>query len=951
MPIALRALFVMLLALIPTALVQLQMESDARQERTTQLGTEAMRIARLIAAHQGRTFEGAHQLLAAMAANQAIGHAVPGAECDEYLARVVAAYPRYRAASLVGPDGLAICSSRPDTDGISMVGRRYFRDAMAGQDFVAGEFGVGHTTGEASLFVASPLRDTSRRVIGVLVVALSVDWLNADLMKLDLPAGSIATVADQEGIVVARSREAGRFVGTALPPVFFMDLVRAPAPGVVDAPSLEGLRRIAAYIPSHASPDGLFVAVGLDAEPVLAAEVARQRRAALVIVGALLLTLALAMVFFQATVERPVRQLLDTAQRWGRQEWRARVGHLSGGGQEFTRLAAAFDRMAEEVQAREAARERANTRMRALVEVSPQIVFTADTDGGMTWLNGYWREFTGMAEARALGTGWLAAVHPDDHDRVHRTWAAAIAEAREAGPVGYGIEIRLCRAHDNQWRWFLNKAAPIRDTDGVVTGWTGVAIDFHDLRAAQSEAAEAAARLRATYESAPVGLCLLDHDLRFVAVNGVLAASNGATVDAHIGRRLDEVAPHVAARVGPLMRRVLDTGDALDDIEIEGRQAGEDRVWLYSYRPVRGAAGNLLGVSGAVLDITARKRSQQAEQLLSREVDHRARNALGVVRSLIRLSAAQATNDVPSMVEVLEGRIAAMARVHTVLAREKWVAADMGEIIAEELGPHAPAASFSGPRVRLRAEAAQPLTLVLHELVINAIKFGGLSVPEGTVTLRWTHAADGVRLDWVERGGPAIGSAPKRAGFGTELIDANADTQLDGGIIRRWDPEGLRCELLIGPEAILTPPASSAGSDPVLAGRRVLLVHDDAGHAADLAAALRAAGCEIAGPVASTEAAIALIDTLGAIDAAVLSVMPGRRSVQPVLDLLHRRAVAVVMLVPDGPVPDGPVPDGPLLDPGSDVTVLRAPATGATLVGALRASFLALRALAPAVSA
>ncbi|WP_431283675.1 PAS domain-containing protein [Humitalea sp. 24SJ18S-53] len=934
MPIALRALFVMLVALFPTALVQLQMESQARQERTVQLGEQAMRLARLVAAQQSRTFEAARQVLVAMAAHEAIAAAVPSAECDAYLARLVASSPRYYTANLFGPDGKAICAAQPMIGEASVADRQYFRAAIGGQDFVAGEFGTGRATGRQSFYLAAPLRD-GYEVRGVMVVALSIEWLNGDLLSLDLPPDSIATIADSDGTVIARSRDAARFVGTALP-AFAMTMLEAPRPGVVDSPSLEGLRRIVGYIPSNASPDGIFVAMGLDAEPAVAAEVARQRQTTLMIVGSLLLTLALATLFFQATVERPIRRLLDTAQRWARQDWRARVGKLNGGGQEFERLGAAFDRMAEEVQEREAARDRATTRMRALVEVSPQIVFTADTAGGMTWLNGYWLEFTGMTESDAMGEGWLAAVHPDDQERVRKTWATAIEDARQAGPGGYGIEIRLCRAHDKEWRWFLNKAAPIRDTDGVVTGWTGVAIDFHDLRAAQSQASEGAARLRATYDSAPVGLCLLDEDLRFVAVNGVLAAANGPTVEAHIGRRLEELAPHMAVQVAPLLRRVVETGEAVEDVEVpglEGGRPGEDRVWLCSYQPVRGAAGNLLGVSGAVLDITARKRSQEAERLLSREVDHRAKNALAVVRSLIRLSAAQTTHDVSAMVEILEGRIAAMARVHTVLAREKWVAADLAEIVAEELDAHADRCTLGGPDVRLRAEAAQPLTLVLHELVTNASKYGALSAPGGRLTVDWMVDADGVLLEWTERGGPRIEQRPTWAGFGTQLIEANAGAQLDGGITRFWDPEGLRCVLRIGPEAILGEPSASGGADPVLSGRRVLLVHDDAENAAHLAAALTAVGCIVAGPVPSTTEAISLIHALGPIDAAVLATMPGGRSVQPVLDLVRRRAVAVVLLATDGIV----------LETGADLPVLETPTTAEALMGALRACFVALK--------
>ncbi len=935
LPIALRALLVMVLALFPTTLVQLHMEREAREERTQQIGIDAMRLVRLVAGQQTRMLEGASQLLSAMAAHEAVRAGVNSAECDAYVARLLAAYPRYHSANVFDREGRTLCSPLPNAAGAKVSDQRYFRMALAGQPFVVGGYMVEAATGLASLYLYAPLRRDDGEIIGVVVAALSVDWLNQDLRAMDLPAGSIATLADRDGVVVARTRETARFVGTTLPDRW-MDLVNAPGPALIDLPSLEGLRRIAAIIPVGDEPQGLLVAVGLDGDAAIAAEVTRQRRTAILIVGALVLTLALATLFFQATVERPIRQLLDAAQLWARQDWRARVGRIAGGGREFAPLAAAFDRMAEEVQIREAARDRANTRMRALVEVSPQIVFTADQAGNMTWLNGYWRELTGLPEAEALGMGWLAAVHPDDHERIRIAWAAAIADAQEAGHGGYGIEIRLCRAQDQAWRWFLNKAAPIRDTDGHVTGWTGVAIDFHDLRAAQSEAAEGAARLRATYENAPVGLCLFDPDLRFVAINGVLAAANGARPEDHIGRTLGEIAPRMAPMIVPLLRRVIETGQSVEDVEVAGQDAGqdgEDRVWLCSYRPVRGVGGDLIGISGAVLDITARKLSQEAERLLSQEVDHRAKNALAVVRSLIRLSVAQATEDMPALVEVLEGRIAAMARVHTVLAREKWVAADLREIVTQELGSHLATTTIEGPPVRLCAEAAQPLTLVLHELVTNAAKYGALSVPEGRLAVRWSVTASGALLEWRETDGPPIDGVPSHSGFGSQLIEANAGTQLDGGITRYWEPQGLRCALRIGPGAIMG--RVIGGADPVLTGRRVLLVDDDRDNAAQLAEALRLAGCEVVGPVGTAAEAIALIHNTG-LDAAVLTVAPGGRSVQPVLDLVRRRAATVVLLAPDGVAAEA----------GSDLPVLTSPTSAQALMGLLRAAFVSLRPVA-----
>ncbi len=227
---------------------------------------------------------------------------------------------------------------------------------------------------------------------------------------------------------------------------------------------------------------------------------------------------------------------------------------------------------------------------------------------------------------------------------------------------------------------------------------------------------------------------------------------------------------------------------------------------------MRDVAGEVVGVSASVVDITARRRAEQTERLLMREVDHRARNALAVVRSLVRLSATEANGGDPAgLVEVLEGRISAMARAHTLLSNARWSGGDLRQLVTEELAAHAPAvAAADGPDATLAAEAVQPLAMALHELVTNAAKHGALSRPEGRITLRWMPAeGGGLVVEWVERGGPRLEGPPARGGFGLRLVEANLTGLLDGAGEWHWEPEGLRSVLRIGPAALLAGPAAT----------------------------------------------------------------------------------------------------------------------------------------------
>lgn len=901
LPLAIWAIIGLILALVPAAFVQVLLEREARIERTRQLGQQAMRFVRLVGQQQSTVLEGANQLLSSLAAHDAVRAMRPGPECDAFLARIVAANPRYLTATLFDRQGQPVCVAHEVARSINVADRQHFQEVLRSNSFQIGTYSIGRATGQRSFHLAAPLHDDAGWAVGVLTLSLSVDWLIRELQSIPLPGGSAATIADSNGIILARSMEPERFVGRTMPTVG-MQVLRAPGPGILDAPALDGVRRIAAYLPVTAEPQGLFISVGLETTSLLRDAAYADRRAALMSLGSLLLTFVLAVLVFHGAVERPVRRLLAIARNWEAEDWSARVSPIAGG-REFSRLAEAFDSMAESVASREAARLRAQTRMQAVVAVAPQIVLTADQHGQVDWTNRYWEELTGLRLAESRGDGWLAAVHPEDREGATAAWREALERVARGEPEQFSREMRICSAAAHQWRWFLFTGAAIRTAIGRPSAWAAVGLDDHERHQAEAERAETAARLRATYESAPVGLCLLDRELRFVAINETLAAASGQSPAAHLGQPLEAMSPEAAALVGPILRRVMETGEPVQSVEMSSHLHGEMRSWLCSYVPVRDEQCQVTGVSGAVVDITTRKRIEVSERTLSREVDHRAQNVLSVVRGLVRLSAAEADEDVPALIEVLEGRIAALSRVHNVLAQERWVSVELSEILRQELEPVRGQVTMEGPALRIAADAAQPLGLVVHELATNSMKYGALSTPVGYLTLRWRVRDGEVELDWIEEGGPETLEPPTRIGLGSLLIEANAGAQLAGRIERHWRHEGLHCVLTMGAPAFageLRPDMPARAS--VLASRRVLLADDQPDRAASLAATLREAGCGVLGPATSIEEALATLERVGAVDAAVLAPTLKGVSVQMLRQVLDRRAVATLNLAADGRV-------------------------------------------------
>jgi PAS domain S-box-containing protein len=205
--------------------------------------------------------------------------------------------------------------------------------------------------------------------------------------------------------------------------------------------------------------------------------------------------------------------------------------------------------------------------------------------------------------------------------------------------------------------------------------------------------------------------------------------------------------------------------------------------------------GRVIRVSGVTVDITERKQAEERQNLLAREVDHRAKNALALAQSIVRLTRGE---NVTSYVRSVEGRISALARVHTVLSLSSWQGAEIRKLIDEELAPYAKGEQIglSGPEVQLLPATAQTVALALHELVTNSAKYGALSAEAGQLQVNWENPAGLLKIVWSETGGPRV-EKPATRGFGTRSVIASIESQLGGKAEFDWRPEGLVCGLSV----------------------------------------------------------------------------------------------------------------------------------------------------------
>jgi two-component sensor histidine kinase len=246
--------------------------------------------------------------------------------------------------------------------------------------------------------------------------------------------------------------------------------------------------------------------------------------------------------------------------------------------------------------------------------------------------------------------------------------------------------------------------------------------------------------------------------------------------------------------------------DRMGDYEIEyrvvGRTDGVER-WI----SVRGRtvfeSGRAVRVLGTARDITPRKQREQHVRVLLRELVHRSKNLLAVVQAMARQTAAGAPS-VEEFQRKFSARLQALSMAHDLLISQDWRGASMRDLVRAQMAYCLDVeradvdarAQIDGPKVMLSPEAAQNIGLALHELAANALSYGALSCPEGSVSLRWRIEGERFIVDWRESGGPKV-APPHREGFGHKVLRKLVALALDGASTLEFPREGCAWTLSI----------------------------------------------------------------------------------------------------------------------------------------------------------
>jgi PAS domain S-box-containing protein len=459
--------------------------------------------------------------------------------------------------------------------------------------------------------------------------------------------------------------------------------------------------------------------------------------------------------------------------------------------------------------------EASERRHRALAETGAAALWRAEADGTILESRG-WEVLTGQTSEELRGSGWLGAVHPDDIAPALATWRQAMAEKR---PVD--LEYRV-KARSGTWLWHRARGVPILDEKARITEWFGVVENIHDRKTAEGAVAESEARLRAVVDTAPDAIVVMDEQSVVRSFNQGAERIFGYAAAEVVGRHIAMLmSGHLAARHNEGVSNYLRTGERRVigvGAELEGLRKNGTVVPLEASIGAWHDATGAQFFTGVLRDITERRAAAERQSLLAREVDHRAKNALAVVQSVLRLTPA---DEPKAFVKAVEARVAALARAHSLLAEEGWIGASLRAIAQKELAAYAQvqeqgsAVLLDGPSLAISSVAVQPLAMVLHELATNAAKYGALSAEGGKVSVNW-HPDQNLGLlyiGWTESDGPPV-VAPSRRGFGSRLIEATVRGQLGGSVEWHWERAGLICNVELPLTRVAASPSTSRGQDP-----------------------------------------------------------------------------------------------------------------------------------------
>jgi PAS domain S-box-containing protein len=476
-----RLLLLAFISVLPAIAIWTYTEVTLRREREAEVRELALRQAQLASSEIERIFEGVRSLLVAVGEVSSV-QALDTPACVAYLTALQPKVPYLVSIVALDLNGAQRCRQQEVLTQVSYEDRSYFRQAITTERFVVGQYTRGRVRQEHALPLALPLRDKDGVIKGVLVAALDLTWFGRQISERSLPRDGSITIADSDGIILAREPFPERFVGNPIPEGF-RPLISGDKPGAMEVISQDGTKRVLGYIPAASPASSVYVSAGLSSKAAFSTINEAAKRGFMLIAAAFILALSLAWLSGRAFVTKPFDKMTSAVRAWRRGNYGARIDLPRGSG-EMGLLADAFNELMDDIAARQTALQESEERARLALEAGHM---------GTWWFNpvqrggGYSKHaaaLLGLADdstSMSTPAEWQQAVHPDDR--------AAVAQAVEKAMRGGGdfkAEFRVC-VKGNAQRWIDSRGRVFFDDARKPVRVVGIVQDITERKQAETQ--------------------------------------------------------------------------------------------------------------------------------------------------------------------------------------------------------------------------------------------------------------------------------------------------------------------------------------------------------------------------------------------------------------------------------------------------------------------------------
>nr|WP_081851063.1 PAS domain S-box protein [Bradyrhizobium sp. URHD0069] len=463
-----------------------------------------------------------------------------------------------------------------------------------------------------------------------------------------------------------------------------------------------------------------------------------------------------------------------------------------------------------------------------LLHALPTAVYTTDAAGHITFYNAAAADLWGVRPelGKSEFCGSWKMYWPDGTPLPHDECPMALA-LKEKRPIR-GMEA-IAERPDGTRVPFIAYPSPLFNASGALIGAVNTLVDITERYEAEQRIRESEARYRdiaAIVESSDDAVLTKD-------LNGVITSWNhgagrlfGYAAEEVIGKPVTILIPAELHDEEPTILARIRRGERIDHYETTRQRKDGSTVDIsLTVSPVRNLQGEIVGASKIARDVTERRRAEEQQRLLLREMDHRIKNLFALASGVVALSAGMATTP-EELSSAVRRRLAALARAHALTlpvtsegGRRIEPSTTLHALIqtillpyGDQPGSHKARVTISGPDIQLAGGLVTTFALLLHEFATNAAKYGALSTPAGHIDIACSESDGRFALTWQERGGPRIDSHSDShsdsdsdsdsEGFGTMLARATVKEQLRGEISRDWKPQGLIIRLSVAKDRI-----------------------------------------------------------------------------------------------------------------------------------------------------